>query len=124
MAIIPTQSKYPDRAGYLGLDTDRNVLVGMSDGILQDMTNSTPEGWINVKDFGAKGDGVTDDTIAFQNALNTGKDVFIPQGTFMVSNLAWDYSNNIFGAGMSTILKNIVPNSAITLGAGRRCVAQ
>jgi len=70
MAIIPTQSKYPDRAGYLGLDTDRNVLVGMSDGILKDMTNSTPAGWINVEDFGAKGDGVTDDTEAFQAISN------------------------------------------------------
>ena len=69
MAIIPIQNQYPDRAGYLGLDTDRNVLVGMSDGILQDMTNSTPEGWVNVKDFGAKGDGVTDDTQAIQDAI-------------------------------------------------------
>ena len=32
MAIIPTQSKYPDRAGYLGLDTDRNTVEVFSDG--------------------------------------------------------------------------------------------
>lgn len=32
MAIIPTQSKYPDRAGYLGLDTDRNAVEVFSDG--------------------------------------------------------------------------------------------
>jgi len=110
MAIIPTQNKYPDRAGYLGLDTERNVLSVMSDGIMK--STSVPEGWVNVKDFGAKGDGVTDDTIAFQNALNTGKTVFIPEGTFIVSNLKWHLRNNIFGSGRSTILKNIVPNSA------------
>jgi hypothetical protein len=33
---------------------------------------------VNVKDFGAVGDGVEDDTEAFKNALNTGFDVFVP----------------------------------------------
>lgn len=28
--------------------------------------------------FGAKGDGVTDDTVAFQDAINTGRNVFVP----------------------------------------------
>ena len=88
MAIIPTQNQYPDRAGYLGLDTDRNVLVGMSDGILQDMTNSTPEGWVNVKDFGAKGDGVTDDTEAIQATIDyaqlNNKTVYIPPGNYLI----------------------------------------
>lgn len=88
MPIIPIQNNYPDRAGYLGLDTDRNVLVGMSDGILQDMTNSTPDGWINVKDFGAKGDGVTPDTQAFQDIFNKFQhaNIFIPEGTYLINN--------------------------------------
>lgn len=33
MAIIPTQNKYPDRSGYLGLDTNSNKLIYISDGI-------------------------------------------------------------------------------------------
>ena len=32
MAIIPIQNKYPDRAGYLGLNTDTNQLEVFSDG--------------------------------------------------------------------------------------------
>lgn len=35
---------------------------------------------VNVLDFGAVGDGVADDTKAFQNAVNTGKNVYIPYG--------------------------------------------
>src|SRR3954470_24359707 len=43
---------------------------------------------LNVRDFGAKGDGQTDDTAAFQKALDTaGKDgsrVFVPAGKFLI----------------------------------------
>lgn len=44
----------------------------------------------NVKDYGARGDGITDDTHAIQLAINAafkagGGEVFIPEGTFVVS---------------------------------------
>lgn len=41
---------------------------------------------VSVKDFGAKGDGVSDDTQAIQSALDSGSKVVIPEGTFLVSN--------------------------------------
>lgn len=37
---------------------------------------------VNVKDFGAVGDGVTDDTAAIQAAVNTNKTVYFPEGTY------------------------------------------
>jgi hypothetical protein len=40
---------------------------------------------INVKAYGAKGDGVTDDTAAIQAAADTGKNLFFPAGTYMIS---------------------------------------
>jgi hypothetical protein len=38
---------------------------------------------VSVKDFGAVGDGVADDTAAIQNAVNTGLPVYFPKGTYL-----------------------------------------
>jgi len=40
---------------------------------------------VSVKDFGAAGDGVADDTLAIQAALNSGASVFLPSGTYNIS---------------------------------------
>lgn len=41
---------------------------------------------VNVKDYGAKGDGVTDDTISIQNAFNeSGVEIFFPYGHYIIS---------------------------------------
>lgn len=40
---------------------------------------------VSVKDFGAVGDGVIDDTIAFQLAADTGRPVFMPDGEYALS---------------------------------------
>ena len=41
--------------------------------------------YVSLKSYGAVGDGVTDDTIAIQSALNDDKILFIPEGTFLFS---------------------------------------
>lgn len=52
---------------------------------------TTVEEWqrrrLDVKDFGAKGDGVTNDTTAIQNALNAAsqQELYFPNGTYMVN---------------------------------------
>ena len=40
---------------------------------------------VNVKDFGAVGNGVTDDTVAIQAALNATRNLYFPDGTYIVS---------------------------------------
>lgn len=40
---------------------------------------------VSVKDFGAVGDGVTDDTSAIQTALNTYSHVIVPVGTYLIT---------------------------------------
>ena len=69
---------------------------------------------VNVKDYGAKGDGVTDDTAAIQAAIdvggqNTGDNglgsgVYIPEGTYLLaSNVINIYSGtHLIGAGSNS----------------------
>ena len=55
---------------------------------------------VSVKDFGAVGDGVADDTVAIQAALDTGQRVYIPAGDYLCSSqLSSTFSLNIHGDG-------------------------
>ena len=66
---------------------------------------------LNVLDFGAIGDGITDDTAAIQAAINSGiandKAVFIPAGTYILAGVLTGGANlHLFGEGVGlTILQ-------------------
>lgn len=63
---------------------------------------------LNVQDFGAKGDGVTDDTVAIQTAVNTssGKTLVFPAGTYLISASINLKSNvTILGEQNNTVIK-------------------
>ena len=60
---------------------------------------------VSVKDFGAVGDGTTDDTTAMQNAFSSGASVvYIPAGTYLISTKL-TFSCNIYGDGVTSIIK-------------------
>ena len=62
--------------------------------------------YLNVEDFGAKGDGVTDDTDAIISAIQTGKKVYFPKGTYLISSTIVLADNSIlFGDGYVSVLK-------------------
>ena len=84
------------------------------------MINGAPA---NVLDFGAKGDGITDDTDAIQAALNLGGELFIPKGTYLVDYLTTPVAVTISGVSRelsiikrkssATINKELLANTAI-----------
>ncbi|WOO41029.1 glycosyl hydrolase family 28-related protein [Rubellicoccus peritrichatus] len=51
----------------------------------------------NVKDYGAKGDGITDDTASFRRAIAETKEgaILIPEGRYMLSDIIWIEKPNI-----------------------------
>ena len=88
--------------GLSGLAADDQIMVSAVD------ADGKPTGWrkkyrdmLNVRDFGAKGDGTTDDTAAIQAALDAASTrgisaVLFPTGTYKVSVTTAD--NNFFAA--------------------------
>lgn len=67
---------------------------------------------INVKDFGAKGDGISDDTLSIQTALNTGTKkkltIYFPAGTYIVNpnaTLTLKSNTSITGDGAESVIK-------------------
>lgn len=65
-------------------------------------------GAVNVKWFGAIGDGVVDDTAAIQAALNTLKSIFVPDGVFLYNSSIFYTADkqSISGNGNLSILKS------------------
>lgn len=60
-----------------------NGLQNSIDQLQQDVKNVLD--YANVKSYGAQGDGTTDDTIAFSTAIASGKDLFIPDGQYLIT---------------------------------------
>ena len=60
----------------------------------------------SVKDYGAKGDGITDDTIAIKKAIKNEDLIFFPSGTYLITDSLHLDSKNLIGADKAhTIIK-------------------
>ncbi|MBX3358597.1 MAG: right-handed parallel beta-helix repeat-containing protein [Phycisphaeraceae bacterium] len=60
---------------------------------------------VSVKDYGATGDGATDDTVAINNALAKFNGVYFPPGTYMISDsLVIKSEQRLVGEGRSSVI--------------------
>jgi hypothetical protein len=71
---------------------------------------------VNVLDYGATGDGVTNDTAAYLAAIATGKNVYFPQGTYLVAPVTSGSPARASAAVLST--------NQVIFGDGARSVIQ
>lgn len=61
---------------------------------------------VSVKDFGAVGDGLTDDLLAFQKALTAHDSVLVPNGTYLISGtVSVEERKALLGVGQKSIIK-------------------
>jgi hypothetical protein len=69
---------------------------------------------VNVKDFGAIGDGVADDTAAVQNAIASGQSIFFPNGTYNIASkiLVSNKPVSIQGENQTSTILNFIGASA------------
>ena len=79
-----------------------------ADSALEMKINNIAETYVNVKKYGAKGDGVTVDSVAIARCLqqNAGKQIYFPSGTYMI-NTPINIPDNtaIIGDGASSVIK-------------------
>lgn len=73
----------------------------------------------NVKAFGAKGDGVTDDTLAIQSTIDdaeiNGGVVYLPDGTYLVSQITVSNSVRFLSFGKATIKHSVFVGDMISI---------
>ncbi len=61
---------------------------------------------VSIKDFGAVGDGLTDDTLAIQQALSSHQSIFVPNGTYIVSApIVLSERQTMIGAGQRAVIQ-------------------
>lgn len=108
----------PDK-GLTVYDTTLTTLCIWT-GAAWEFVSDSSQVWVNVKDFGAKGDGVTNDTTAIQAAIDYAYSLFLGYITTPYGPIRKGGNTVYFPAGTYVTTSTILFDSDITLqGAGR-----
>jgi hypothetical protein len=91
--------------------------------LLARFTTSVSSAAVSVTEFGAKGDARSDDTRAIQKALDTGKNVLIPEGTFRITNALQPRANQVIElVGTVRVADSIIQPLTVDASAGQPAV--
>ncbi len=75
--------------------------------------------FVSVKDFGAVGDGLSDDTLAFQKAMAAHDFVFVPSGHYIITNSIEISSGKVLaGAGDTSLIETSLSIPLILISGG------
>jgi hypothetical protein len=100
-------------------DGEGNLIVGPTDPppdapvqVTLPFSGATPRDFtlkladlVSVRDFGAAGDGLADDTGAFGSALAASDAVFVPAGTYRITGpIVLDYGKSLWGVGDGSVI--------------------
>lgn len=102
------------------LSTDGAVTLGTTAMSWSAVLKTLP----SLADFGAVGDGVTDDTTAVQEMLDSSElDIYLSPGTYKVADLTLSKAKRIWGVRHATILQSVATGHALTVATGLTGVA-
>lgn len=76
--------------------------------------------FVNVKQFGAKGDGITDDTDAFNKAMSKTGYIFIPNGNYVI-NTGLEITSDIYIIGKNATLSKTLLKQNTNTYQNREC---
>ncbi|MBI4031371.1 MAG: hypothetical protein HY370_06805 [Proteobacteria bacterium] len=129
--VMPTKVQRVSKV--LGFDGDGNPVAVSAEGTMA-APNFTAAGTgavarsstskfsdlISVKDFGAAGDGLADDTLAIQQAVAAHNAVYVPPGTYLITSpITVAKSKALSGAGQKSVIKcNSAAFNAIEIPEG------
>jgi hypothetical protein len=86
------------------IDAQARADVAAASGKIETLSSKSKK-YGNVMEYGAKGDGVSDDTAAIQQCIDESKFVYFPAGTFITKSINITTRTKVRGAGEATIIK-------------------
>lgn len=103
--------------------TSSFVVASAQDLVLQPQAKTTnlADGFINVRNFGAVGNGIEDDTLAIQTAIDQRGIIYLPPGTYRISTpLKVSSNTHLIGATVQSVIRQHTSNSPILVLNGER----
>ena len=110
-ALIQDINSLPFEGGALA-DTFVTVTTNASGSVVRSQYDKNSE-TKTPQDFGAKGDGITDDTVAFTGLFANGGNIHIPNGTYMIDavNIGKPKNGSTIRFDAKAVMK-VIPNDA------------